>query len=263
MCLLFVALGQHAKWPLILASNRDEFFHRPSQPGHFWAGQCNLLGGRDQEQGGTWLGVNRQGKIAAVTNFRAPGEAKGKHSRGLLVRDYLTGEQAAGEYIRQLSATDYSGYNLLLGDARQLYYTSNRTPPPQTATPNPAPQPLAQGIYGLSNHLLDTPWPKVESGRAAFAQAIQPAQVQVEQLFELMSDSRQAAERDLPHTGIDLAAERWLSSRFIAPVEFAQRSYGTRTTTVILMRADGSGHWFERNHQPDGINRRETLAFSW
>lgn len=260
MCLIFVAMQQHSKWSLILASNRDEFFHRPSQPGHFWAGQCNLLGGQDQEKGGTWLAINRQGKIAAVTNFRAPNQPQDKNSRGLLVRDYLVGSQTPGDYISSLPVQDYNGYNLLLGDAKQLFYTSNQTPNPKKL------QPLTAGVYGLSNHLLDTPWPKVETGKKAFAKVIAQQDFSIDQLFTVMCDATQAADQQLPDTGIGQATEKILSSRFIPgrPVGPAEQNwYGTRTTTVVLMEANGNGVWFERNHSLDKINDTETLAFRW
>ncbi|BFM09125.1 NRDE family protein [Halioxenophilus aromaticivorans] len=252
-----------------MASNRDEFFSRPSLPGHFWAGQCNLLGGLDQEQGGTWLAICRQGKIAAVTNYRDPSQAEGKLSRGHLVRDFVASNQSARSYLASLTPSQYSGYNLLLGDAQQLFYSSNR---------GPILEPLSAGIYGLSNHLLNTPWPKLRHGKADFERAIHQANFNVERLFDVMLDDEPAADSDLPNTGIGLPAERFLSSRFIAGGDAALQqnpelanhsnqhrllNYGTRTTTIVLMDNNGGGRWFERNHTLNSINRTKTVAFSW
>jgi len=258
MCLIFVAYQQHEQWPLILASNRDEFFQRASEPGHFWAPQFNLLGGRDQEQGGTWLAVNRAGRFAAVTNFRDPAQTMGERSRGHLVHDFVAGEMSAGEYLQQLKPEQYTGYNLLLGDTQSLHYSSNRGPGDQT---------LTAGVYGLSNHLLDTPWPKVTEGKQLFAEMVADAEFTVDRLFDLMADYQPAPADALPDTGIGADAERHLSSRFIpgwqpSPSEKLQ-GYGTRTTTVVLMNSQGHGHWFERNHSATAINRSETLGFSW
>ena len=243
---------------MIIASNRDEFFQRPSLPGHFWAGQCNLLGGLDQEQGGTWLAVNRQGKFAAVTNYREPGQPPGRLSRGFLVRDFVAGEHRAPAYLDSLNPENYSGYNLLLGNPQTLYYSSNRGARQQS---------LMQGVYGLSNHLLDTPWPKLTTGKAEFSDIVRQPDFTVDQLFQVMSNAEQAADDQLPDTGVSLAAERILSARFITPGQgepsSALHQYGTRTSTVVLLNAQGGGHWFERNHCLAGINNRETLAFSW
>lgn len=257
MCLLFVAWQQHAKWSLILASNRDEFYHRPSQPAHFWAEQCNLLGGRDQERGGTWLAVSRQGRFAAVTNYREPGQAPGQLSRGHLVSQYVSQDEKPADYINRQHPSQYSGYNLLFGDANQLCYHSNRLPGAE-------PKQLVPGYYGLSNHLLDTPWPKVRSGKQAFQHIVEQPNFSVDQLFACMADNRRADLDQLPDTGIGLQAEHALSSRFIDYQHSAPLAdYGTRTTTVVLMTTNGTGYWFERNHSAMGVNDAETLAFSW
>ncbi len=258
MCLIFVAFNQHPQWPIIIASNRDEFFQRPSKASHFWAGQCNLLGGLDQEQGGTWLAVNRQGRFAAVTNYRDPSQPQGQLSRGHLVRDFVAGTVPPSDYLNGLSPSLYSGYNLLLGNSQALHYGSNRGPQSQS---------LNSGIYGLSNHLLDTPWPKLTAGKAEFSEAIRQPDFTVDQLFEVMSNDAQARDEQLPNTGVEQAAEQVLSARFIhagqGNSDSALHNYGTRTTTIVLIKAQGGGHWFERNHSPAGINTQQTLAFTW
>ncbi|WP_317933305.1 NRDE family protein [Halioxenophilus sp. WMMB6] len=257
MCLIFIAYQQHPEWPLIIASNRDEFFQRASLPGHFWAPQFNLLGGRDQEQGGTWLAVNRNGRFAAVTNFRDPKQGTGTRSRGFLVHDFVAGEQSPADYLQGLTGTDYTGFNLLLGSVKELYYGSNRGRPVEQ---------LSGGIYGLSNHLLDTPWPKVVNGKLEFTKLVQENTVDIEGLFNLMGDTEEAAS-GLPETGIGEDQERYLSSRFIPARRRDEVNgfdgYGTRTTTIVLMNRHGGGHWLERNHNPEAPNRTETLAFQW
>lgn len=257
MCLIFCAFQQHPQWPLIVVSNRDEFFQRPSLEGHFWAPQFNLLGGRDQEQGGTWLAAHRNGRFAAVTNYRRPNQAPGLRSRGFLVSDFVDGTDSAADYVQQLTPGDYTGFNLLLGDIHELHYAGNRELANQRLTP---------GVYGLSNQVLDSPWPKVREGKALFSKLISEPDIPVEALFNLMTDDTQAPLADLPETGVGQDIEHHLSSRFIP----AKRpgaiplmdGYGTRTTTVLMINQAG-GQWFERNHSEAAINNNRTLAFTW
>ncbi len=258
MCLIFLAYQQRDDWPLVLVSNRDEFFQRPSLEGHFWGPQFNLLGGRDQEQGGSWLAVNRNGRLAAVTNYRDPKQPLGTKSRGLLVNEFVEGDQAPADYLAGLEMDAYTGFNLLLGDVDQLYYASNRDDQPQA---------LGAGIYGLSNHLLDSPWPKVTGGKEIFTELMQSEEVDVERLFDLMTDHQIAPDEQLPQTGMGDQVERHLSSRFIPAWRNRELTnysdYGTRTTTVVLMDRQGRGRWFERNHTTDAVNQDKTLAFTW
>lgn len=258
MCLIFLAHQQRQDWPFVLISNRDEFFKRPSKEGHFWEPQYNLLGGRDQEQGGTWLAINRNGRFAAVTNYRDPKQALGSKSRGLLVNNFVAGEQPPADYLGSLTMDEYTGFNLLLGDVNQIYYSSNRGDHAKALTP---------GIYGLSNHLLDSPWPKVVSGKERFSELIAESELDIDALFNLMTDQETAPEEQLPQTGMGNEVEKHLSSRFIPAWRNGEltnyEDYGTRTTTIILMDKNGRGRWFERNHTTEAVNNNRTLSFTW
>ncbi len=245
MCLLFFALDQHPRYPLIVAANRDEFYSRPAAPVQFWQERPGLLAGRDLDQGGTWLGITTEGRWAALTNFREGEAVAGRsRSRGHLVGDFLTGTLSALEYAATISprAGDYAGFNLVVGDGAETVYTSNRTAPASS---------LPAGCYGLSNHLLDTPWPKVVEGKAALANCLYDG-VDVDGLFALLSPQQVVDDRSLPDTGVGIGMERLLSSAFIAG-----EHYGTRCATVILLGADGRLYVEERTFEPDqsGIRR--------
>lgn len=258
MCLIFIAHQQHQDWPLIIASNRDEFLNRPTEPGHFWGPQFNLLAGRDQEHGGTWMAINRQGRFAAVTNYRDPNQAIGKVSRGQMVTDFINTEASAKDYVSGLNPRDYTGFNFLAFDGKEFFYTSNKAESIQELTP---------GIYGLSNHLLDTPWPKVVSGKQRFAEIIDQQTVSVDDLFDLMTNTDRAATEDLPSTGVSLELEHHLSSRFITPtadnIPDSHGNYGTRTSTIILIDHKGHGRWYERNHDQGLVSEGPTAEFEW
>ncbi|MDQ1277496.1 MAG: hypothetical protein QG555_536, partial [Thermodesulfobacteriota bacterium] len=200
MCLIILSWRTRTDFPLILAANRDEFYDRPSLPADFWPDHPDILGGRDLKEGGTWLGITRKGRIAALTNYRDPLSVRGNApSRGWLVRDFLTGRDRPGDYLErfQQEAPRYNGFSVLLGDGSGLYYLSNRGGGGVT--------PLAPGIHGLSNHLLDTPWPKVGKARERFRSAIAGKNSpRSEDLFDLLTDSSRPEDGDLPETGIDI-----------------------------------------------------------
>lgn len=163
MCLIVVGWQAHPAFPLVVAANRDEFYARPSAPAAYWSDAPEIIAGRDLEASGTWLGVTRQGRFAAVTNVQEPGIAPGRLSRGELTRNFLQGGQSASDYLGGLERSAYSGFNLLLSDGKMLCYASNRGPIVQT---------LEAGVYGLSNHLLDSPWPKLLTARQRFSAAL-------------------------------------------------------------------------------------------
>ncbi len=224
MCLILFAYKVHPHYPLILAANRDEYYARATTAAHWWPESPQLLAGRDNEAGGTWLGVTRSGKFAAVTNVR---EAKSKHadhrSRGMLPLDYLQSETEAQQYSGQLekTAATYPGYNLLFGDLNQLYFFSNRLPQVTSLSP---------GIYGLSNATLNTPWPKVERGKNDLAKRLQQPQLGAEQFLGLLADPSLAADHELPATGVTIEWERRLSA-----IRISGPGYGTRSSTVVLV----------------------------
>jgi uncharacterized protein with NRDE domain len=226
MCLIVLSWRTRTDFPLILAANRDEFYERPSLPADFWPDHPNILGGRDLREGGTWLGITRKGRLAALTNYRDPLSVKvNAPSRGWLVRDYLAGDERPGDYLARLQkeAPRYNGFSLILGDGSGLYYFSNRGGGGIT--------PLSPGIHGLSNHLLDSPWPKVVTARESFRRVVEmKGRPRSEDLFGVLTDATRPDDRDLPETGIGLEWERILSSVYIAsPV------YGTRSSTVLMI----------------------------
>ncbi|MGI6125360.1 MAG: NRDE family protein [Planifilum sp.] len=235
MCLILLAYRSHPDYPLIVAANRDEFLDRPTEPARFWKDHPDLLAGRDGVGGGTWMGITRRGRFAALTNFRNPSESltHKKKSRGLLVRDYLITDLSPQNYLKRLSdqRTSYPGFNLLVGSHRELWYYSNQTGAVCSVAP---------GIHGLSNALLDTPWPKVVKGKARMAACLQKPDPSC--LFELLADEEPAPDEQLPDTGIGLERERLLSPAFIrAP------GYGTRSSTVLLVSARGEVNFIERS----------------
>lgn len=241
MCILFVAWRKIGDYPLLIAANRDEFYQRPAEPARFWPGQPDLLAGRDIQAGGTWLGITRHGRFAAVTNFREPRDPPAAaRSRGSLVTDFLSStDRSAPEHAEQVfkQREQYAGFSLLLCDGANLVYCSNRESGPRR---------LGPGSYGLSNHLLDTDWPKLSHGKARFATALEDGAL-TDDLFALLRDRTPIPDRDLPHTGLDKAWERTLSPIFVATAQ-----YGTRCSTVIRVTSRGQIDFEERTFTPAG-----------
>ena len=239
MCLLLVAHATHHDYRLVVAANRDEFHARPADAARYWDDAPAILGGRDREGTGTWLAVNRHGAFAAITNVRSPVEPASPRSRGLIVKDYLTGGRSAGEFVRTLSdsRTSYNGFNVIASDGNDVAWYSNVTDEARTLEP---------GVYGLSNHLLDTPWPKVLRLKHAFdGLATLNGAPLVDALFAALSNEQTAPDPDLPETGLELAHERVLSPIFINGAH-----YGTRCSTVVLLRNDGVLTFIERRFGP-------------
>lgn len=239
MCLIVVAWQAHPDFPLIVAANRDEFYNRPSEGAHFWPDQPDILAGRDHRAGGTWLGINRNGYLAAVTNVRDASDAGDRPgSRGALTRHLLQHTPPADRALPWLQAqqADFNGFNLLFSDGRELSYFSNRARHRQH---------LKAGIYGLSNAALDTPWPKVSGSKRALQQVIdgdwRQAEARCEELFELLADNRTPPDELLPDTGVGLDKERLLAPRFIDSA-----TYGTRASTLVLWHHSGRVWFCER-----------------
>ena len=246
MCLIALAWQAHPDYPLIVMANRDEFYRRPTTPARFWPEAPQLLAGRDLAAGGTWLGLTRHGRFAALTNYRDPAAPTGERSRGLLVSGFLEGRLSAWDYANDVAAEGehYGGFNLLLGDARELLVVSNRGTAPRRLTP---------GIHGLSNHLLDTPWPKVEKAKAGLAAAL--AQPMPESLLALLADDRQADDSALPDTGVGVAMERMLSPLFIHSPQ-----YGTRASTVLILGHERA-QFVEQTFDEKGAGERSLYGF--
>jgi len=234
MCLILFAYRQHADYPLIVIANRDEYYARPTRSAHWWD-EAEVFAGRDLEAGGTWLGVNRNGRFAAVTNVREPGGMKpGRRSRGALTSDFLLGDQSPEAYLQTLAPTDrdFAGFNLLLGDVDALWFYSNRDHGIRRIEP---------GVHGISNGAYDEPWPKLSSGKAELAGVIEQ-QVRFEALLDILTDHRVANDAELPSTGVPLDIERLLSSRFIRSPD-----YGTRACTVLTVGYDREVDFYEQN----------------
>lgn len=224
MCLIVVGWRVHPDYQLVVAANRDEFYARPTALAARWPDAPQVIGGIDLEAGGTWLGMTEKGRFAAVTNVREPGLPPGRISRGQLTRDFLVGSQPALTYAQSLKGEDYAGFNLLLCDGQQLVYCSNR---------DGAPRALAPGVYGLSNHLLDSPWPKLLKAREAFSAAL-PSLPDETAFMRLLTDDEIVADELLPQTGVPLAWERLLSAIFVR-----SENYGTRASTLAWQHRDG------------------------
>lgn len=256
MCLLALAWKAHPQYPLIFAGNRDEFHARPALAAHWWHDAPDVFGGRDLEANGSWLGVRRDGRFAVVTNFREPDRRpENLRSRGELPTQFLCGDTAPADYLRYLhdNRDEYAGFNLLFGDPLQqqddnqgmMFYFSNRD---DVGTE------LPPGIHALSNHLLNTPWPKVQRLRAAFEQEMQRAEPRADALLEMLADPQPAPHELLPDTGVDARWEHALSAaKVVTP------SYGTRASTVVMVDCHGDIFFRERRFAPSGDTNGETL----
>lgn len=245
MCLILFGYRVHPRYTLVVAGNRDEFYARPSAPMGFWEEAPGVLAGRDLQAGGAWLGVSREGRFAAITNYRDPDQVRADApSRGHVVSDYLQGREPPLAYLQQLAhrGDDYNGFNLLVGDIQGLFYYANQ---------GTAPQPVAPGYYGLSNRLLNTPWPKVQKGRRRLAALLQQqTEVQPQQLLELLQDKTQAADENLPSTGVSLEWERILSPLFIESPH-----YGTCSSSVLQVDTDNQVEVMEKTWADGSIRR--------
>ena len=240
MCLIVVAWRAREDLPLVIAANRDEWRDRPAKPAHWWPDQPRIFGGRDLKAGGTWMGVTREGRFAAVTNFRDPSDKRSTAlSRGTLATQFLLGDESPARYLSNLSARahEYNAFNLILGDGASLFYYGSREAMPRAIEP---------GVHGLSNHVLDEPWPKVMRGCTAMELALMDAQPE-EKLFAMLSDARPADDDELPHTGVGIEWERRLSPPLITGTE-----YGTRASTVMTLAASGQVSFEERTRSERG-----------
>lgn len=232
MCLIVFCWQVVPGLPLMAAANRDEFYNRPASPAGWWADHPNIFAGRDLQGGGTWLGITREGRFAALTNVRAPSERRQDvPTRGYLVADYLASTASPEDYLKQLAdrAAGYNGFNLLVGDKDRLHWFSNKA----DGDPRNG-QPLAPGIYGLSNALLDTPWPKVTRAKAQFCSLLCQG-APAEAYFDMLADTTRASDCRLPETGVGIQRERELS-----PVFISSPDYGTRNSTLVRLTGDGN-----------------------
>lgn len=237
MCILFIGVDQHPDYPLIVAANRDEFHARPTQTSSFWQQYPGVLAGKDLQAGGSWMGISMKGKLAALTNIRAPGhERQSTMSRGKLVMDFLVEDIASENYLQRLSkqAANYNGYNLLFGHLDNLQVYNNFEDSVYA---------LTKGVYGLSNANLNTAWPKLDLGRTELVKYCrQTSPLNIEHLFALLGNNTKAKDEVLPQTGVSIEWERKLSSIFITSPD-----YGTRSSTVLLVDRFKQVFWQERS----------------
>lgn len=243
MCLLVLAWQCHSRYRLVLAANRDEFHERPAAPLGWWADDPRILAGRDLRGGGTWMGATRTGRFGVVTNFRdlEPPPAPDAPSRGELVPRFLVGGSSSTSFLEELRerAARYAGFNLLVGGAGHLHYYSNRgTQGART---------LAPGVYGLSNHLLDSPWPKLLRTRHRLATLLERDDIEPDRLFDLLADRTPADDDEIPSTGLPPDWERVLSAPFVV-----HDRYGTRCSTVLLIDHAGRSVMIERRFDAGG-----------
>lgn len=236
MCLINFHLHDHPNYKLIIAANRDEFYKRPSAPAQFWDSRPDMLAGQDLVGLGTWLGITKTGRVAALTNYRDPEEdSSDKKSRGHIVRGYLESDVSPQNFFRQLKneKNAYSGFNFIAGTPEEIYYYSNIQDDILS---------VSAGTHGLSNELLDSPWPKVVKGKKRLADYVQQnAVVETDPLFDIIADAEEAPDEELPDTGVGLDFERKLSPLFIQTPD-----YGTRCSTVLLVDRQDQVTFVER-----------------
>jgi uncharacterized protein with NRDE domain len=243
VCLILFAYRAHPAFSLVLAANRDEFFARPTLPAARWSEAPAIFGGRDLDKGGSWLAVSARGRLAAVTNFRDGTRGRtGTRSRGLLVNDFVLSDLRPIPFLERVHASrdSYDGFNLLVADESGLLHYANVSGNITSVEP---------GVHGLSNDLLDTPWPKVERGKAELTSLLGgPPDMLVDGLFRLLEDTELPPDDALPRTGVSLEWERVLSTAFIST-----GGYGTRASTVVLVQPSAKVTFTERNFAPGGI----------
>lgn len=244
MCIAYLALGSHPDWPVFIAANRDEFHDRPARVAAPWPNAPHVLGGIDLQAGGTWLGIDRFGRFALITNYREPLRTlNNAPSRGDLTRNFLQSNMAPKHYASAVANTAqaYNGFNLIVGQGSQAFYVGNRAP-------KNAPLALGKGRFVLSNHLLDTPWPKSERLRQALVRfPDNELETALDQIFDALKDTTQAQDHMLPDTGLAPERERLLSSPFII-----SPTYGTRCSTIIALHRSGRGLLAETSYNPMG-----------
>ncbi|MEN8120253.1 MAG: NRDE family protein [Bacteroidota bacterium] len=254
MCLILFSYKSHPFYKLILASNRDEFYKRPTAPLSKWA-NTNILAGQDKLNNGTWLGITTSGKISAITNYRDMSNIiDNAPSRGLLVSNFLDNDKSPLNYLEKMSksASDYNGYNLIVGDKTGMYYFSNIKNKIEKLEP---------GMHGLSNSFLNTPWPKVKNGKKEFERIIgQEKEISIDEIFELLSDTTQPPNDELPDTGVGIEWEKAL-----APIFIKTEVYGTRASSIITIDNNDQITFIERSFikKDSGEFETKTVTFNW
>jgi len=240
MCLIVFANNVHPNYKLIFAANRDEFYDRPTLQAEFWNDHPELLAGRDLQAGGTWMGITKKGKFAAIKNFRdLKNHRNDAPSRGKLTVDFLANNIHPEEYYGFLKSdlNKFNGFNLILGNIDELYYFSNK---------NEELKKLEPGIHGISNALLNTPWPKVEKSKKQLEALLGQNEIHPNEVMNILYDKNKADDYDLPDTGVGIELERLLS-----PVFIKSEKYGTRCSTVVLVDRDNTVSFIEKSYLPE------------
>ena len=254
MCLILFGLNQKSEFKLILAANRDEFFSRPTEEAHWWKDNKDILAGRDIKSGGTWLGINKNGRFIAITNYRDLKNINNEaRSRGELSKSFLTGHLSTDAFLSELSSRkdQYNSFNLLLSDNGfdTLYHYSNVTDERTL---------ISDGIHGLSNHLLDTPWPKVELGKQGLQQHLDSETKKSDELIKFMQHGEEAPDSALPDTGISYELEKKLS-----PVFISMKEYGTRCSTILEVNNNNGVTFLEVTYNENKtITSKKSYQFS-
>lgn len=249
MCLILFSWKTNPKHKLILAANRDEFYDRPTQKVSVWDDHPEVIAGRDIQAGGTWIGVTKSGRLAALTNYRDPQNIDPKaESRGRLTADFLSGTDSPEQYLRKLknSGRHYNGFNLMVGDSNQLFHYNNVNHDIKEVTP---------GIYGLSNGFFQENWPKIKKGKSALETLVKKEEVSTNQLLDILGNKQIADDIELPKTGIPLDWERALSPLFIET-----ENYGTRCSTIIFTSYTDHTSFTEKTY-PIGNQQEGIVTF--
>lgn len=248
MCLMAIAYGMNPDKLLVVAANRDEFYGRPTKPSHWWE-EAPILAGRDLEKDGTWMGISKNGRFCALTNYREPGgEGEGKASRGHIVRSFLESDVNTAVFLNDLDREKhrYPGFNVIAGTAEELWVYSSRS--------GSGPFRLSPGIHAISNAFLNTPWPKT----VKIKQKMEEAFARKEALFSMLQDRETAADEELPSTGLTLEWERLLS-----PIFIESPHYGTRCSTVLEVNSRRQAEWTERTFEPGEPFKEQTFTFDF
>lgn len=263
MCLILFSWQKDQTYPLVVAANRDEFYQRPTAPLASWE-NSPVIAGRDQQAGGTWMGITENGRFAAVTNYRQASEMSKSYplSRGKLCQDFLEGSMTPAAFLKEIasSAMDTGGFNLLVSDGETLGYGCNRFGAESGAAYYDFDANLPAGVYGLSNHRLDTPWPKVRHSKQLMEEFMEELTASHYPLNEnhflaVVANDEEAADHELPDTGIGLAKERFLSPSFIR----SSMDYGTRASTILIRNHSGRQTLMEQTWHPGGQRGVRTL----
>jgi uncharacterized protein with NRDE domain len=250
MCLLLIANNAHKKYKLIIAANRDEFYERPAAAAAFWEDYPMVLAGKDLKAGGTWLGITKGGRVAAITNYRSGlSQKENSPSRGDLTKNFLISDISPRDYYEKIkkNAGDYNKFNLVFGTTDELFYYSNVTGVFEK---------IGTGVSGLSNCLLDTPWPKVNTSKLKL-QGLLSGEPETSPLLAILSDPTKFPDNLLPDTGIPVELERYLSAVFIkTPV------YGTRASTIIKISYENEVHFVEESFGQEGLIAKKEYNFN-